>query len=92
MFPLVFFSNLNGSCQLIVDAVSAILNGNHAGASAPGDHGDRLTAVAAQRKQKCIQFFVFCCNISNSILSAKLCFPKCHRHYPFQLAVANLYV
>ena len=92
MFPLVFFLNLNGSCQLIIDTISAILDGNHTGASAPGDHGDGLSAVAAQRKQECIQFFILCDNISNGVLLAKLRFPKCHRYYPFQLAIANFFI
>ena len=90
MFPLVFFLYFNGSCQLIVDAVSAVLDGDDAGASAAGDHGDGFSAVAAQREQEGIQFIILCGDVIDQIFSTQLCFPKCHSDYPFQLAVANL--
>ena len=87
MFPLVFlFLYLNGSCQLIVDAVSAVLNGDHTGASAAGDHGNGLPSVAAQRKQEGIQFFILCGNVVHHIFSTQLCFPKCHNDYPFSVS------
>ena len=51
-------SHLNGSSQLVVDGVSAVLDGDGAAALAPGYYGDGFTAVAAQRKQKRIEFLV----------------------------------
>ena len=51
---------LHNDCfrQLIVDIVSAILDGNGAAVTATGHNGDGLTGIAAQRKQESIELIV----------------------------------
>ena len=49
---------MNGLCQLIIDAVSAVFDRNGAGSSAAGNDCDGLAAVTAQGKQKGDQFAV----------------------------------
>jgi len=44
--------------KLIVDIVSSVLDGNDTASLEMTDDGDLLTAVAAERKQKGIEFFV----------------------------------
>ena len=57
----------NGCRQFIVDIVSAILDGNSTATSAAGHHGDGLSAVTAQREQKCIQFLIIGVNALNDV-------------------------
>ena len=40
------------------NVVSAVFNGNGAAASAPGNHSDRFTAVAAKSKEKAVKLFI----------------------------------
>ena len=63
-------SNDDRFSQLIVDIVSAVLDGNRAAALPAGDHGHRLAGIAAQGKQKCIEFFVISVDPLNDILLA----------------------
>ena len=53
--------------QLIVDAVSCVFDGDHAAASAAGDHGDGLAAVAAQREEERVEFFVVGQDLLNDV-------------------------
>ena len=67
------FLNDNGLRQLVVDVVSAVLDGNGAAASAAGDHRDRLAAVAAQGKQKSVQLFIVGFDPLNDVFFSDLC-------------------
>ena len=49
---------MDGSCQSAVDAVAAIFHGNHTGGPAAGYDGNGLTGVAAQGKEKTVEFRV----------------------------------
>ena len=50
--------NMDGVCQLAVNGVASVLDGDHTTAFPPGDHRDRLAAVTAEREQERIQFLV----------------------------------
>ena len=65
-------SNDDRSRQLIVDVVSGILDGNGAAAPAAGDHRDGLACIAAQGKQKAIEFFIVRFDPLNDVLLAFL--------------------
>ena len=60
-------------CQPIVNVVSAVLDGDDAAAPAPGDYGNRLAAVAAQRKQKRVKLTVLRFDPLDDIFLAFLC-------------------
>jgi hypothetical protein len=62
----------NGIRQLLVDAVSAILDGHHTSASAAGDHGNGFAAVATQRKQERIQFLIVGFNAPDDVFLSQL--------------------
>ena len=49
-FPLSH--NLDSLSQLIINVVSAIFNRDYTTTTLVGDHSDRLTCVASQRKEK----------------------------------------
>ena len=51
-------SDHNGFCQLIVNGIAAVLDGNDTGALLTGDDGDGFAAVASQREQECVQFLI----------------------------------
>ena len=51
-------SNDNCLSQLIIDVISAILDGYSTAVPAAGHYGDRLTTVAAQREQESVELFV----------------------------------
>ena len=52
---------------MIVDAISAILDGNNATTFATGNHRNGLATVAPQGKQKRIQFIIICFDPLNDI-------------------------
>ena len=56
--------------QLIVNVISAVLDGDSAAALSAGDDRDRLAAVAAQGEQKCIELLIIRFDPLNGILSA----------------------
>ena len=66
-------SDGDGLGQLGIDAVSAVFDGDHAASAPAGDDSDVLTAVATQREQKSIEFFIIGVNSLNNIFLAKLC-------------------
>ena len=58
-FPLCrCLRNDNGLSQLIVDIVSAVLDGHGAVVLPAGHHGDGFAAVAAKGEQERIKFFI----------------------------------
>ena len=50
--------NANGFCQLAVDIIPAVFDGDYAVSPLPGNHGDGFTGVATKGKQKRIELFV----------------------------------
>ena len=66
-------SDDNGFRQLGVDVVAPILDGNHAAASAPGNHGDGLAAVAAQGEEEGVQLLVIGVDALDNVFGTKLC-------------------
>ena len=68
------YLNQNCLCQLIIDIISSILDGNHTSASAAGDHSDGLATVAAQGKQKAVQLLVVGLDLPNNIFYSDLRF------------------
>ena len=63
---------MDGRGQAAVDAVAAILHGNHTGGPAAGNHGNGLAAVAAQGKQKAVELRVIGIDALDDILTALL--------------------
>ena len=80
------FGDDDGLRQLLVDVVSAVLNGNGQIPPAPGDHGDGLTAVAAQGEQKAVEFLVVCFDPLNDIFLTLLCIYQSHIYHPLLVA------
>ena len=66
-------SDDNGLRQLLVDVVAAILDGDHAAASAPGDNGNGFAAVAAQGEEEGIELFIVGVDAPDDIFGTKLC-------------------
>ena len=60
-------SDQYGFCQLLVYAVTGILDGNYAVFLFSGDHGDRLAAIASEGEEKSFKLLVICCNITDYI-------------------------
>jgi hypothetical protein len=56
--------------QLIVNVVSAILDGNGAATLATGDHSDWFATVAAKRQQKRLERFIISFDPLNDVLLA----------------------
>ena len=50
--------NQNSLCQLIVDAVSAVLDRDGTALSSFFDNGDRLAAVTAEREEEGVELLV----------------------------------
>ena len=69
--------------QLGVDAVSAVLYGHHAAASAPGNHRNGFAAVASQGEQECIQFFIIGIDALDNIFFTLLRVGQIHIHHLF---------
>ena len=67
-FPLSH--NLDSLSQLIINVVSAIFNGDYTTTTLAGDHSDRLTCLASQRKEKRVQILVIGFNARNDIFLA----------------------
>ena len=78
------FGGLHQDCfrQLGIHAVSAVFDGNHTAAPAAGDHRDRLSAVATQGKQECIQFLVIGFDGPNDVFLAYLRGCQIHTLHP----------
>ena len=78
--PRIIFekSDHNGLCQLGVDIVPAVLNGDSAAALPMGNDRNGLAAVAAQREQKRVQLFVVCVDLPDGIFHSFLRFPQGH--------------
>ena len=83
--------NNDGLCQLIIDIIPTILDGNGAVSTLSGYHRDWLTGVAAQGEQEGIQLFVIGLNGPDNIFFAKLGSRQIHNNHPIQklLAYAN---
>ena len=67
--------DLDGGGQTVIDAVTAVLDGDNAGLSSPGDYGDGFTAVTAQGEQKRVQFFVVGLDPGDDVFFSELCGP-----------------
>ena len=85
----IIWSDNNCLRQLIVDVVSAVLDGNCTAVLPPCDNGDRFTAVTAQRKQKCIQLFIISFDPLNNVLFAFLCMRQIHMYHLIQILFAD---
>ena len=68
MKKLRFYNN--SRCQLAVNIISAVLDGNGAVAPAAGYDSDWLTTVAAQREQKGVKLFIIGFNAGDDVLRA----------------------
>ncbi len=67
------FSDDDSLSQLIVDVISAILDGNRTATSTAGNHRNRLTAVTAQREQEGVQLFIIGLDPLNDIFFSFFC-------------------
>ena len=67
-------SDKNRFRKLIVDTVSAVLDGYDTAASAARDYRDRFPAVTAEREQKGIQFFIIGFDPPNDIFPSYIDF------------------
>ena len=72
--------------QLVINVVSAVLDGNGKAASAAGDHGNGLTGIAAQREQECIQFFILSGDPADDVFGSYLRTSEIHI-YPHFLCI-----
>ena len=77
-------SDQNGLSQLLVDVVSAILDGDDTTTPLVGDYSDGLAAVAAQGKKKAVQILVIGVDALDDVFLAFLCCRK--RHLIHQLS------
>ena len=82
-FSLLSLNN-NGCRQLFIDAVAAILDGEHTAAPTPGNNRHRLAAVTAKGKEKGIQVFVIGFDALDDVFPAFRCCSK--RHMIHQLS------
>ena len=62
---------MDGCGKTGVDAVAAVLHGDHAGGPAAGNNGNGLAGVAAQRKQEAVEFLVIGVDALDDILTAE---------------------
>ena len=82
--------HLDGLCQLAVDGVAAVLDGDGAVTLATGDDGDGFAAVAAQGEQKGVQLLVIGFNTADDVFFSLYGVVQSHKyHLLFQLAYAN---
>ena len=72
-------SDFNSLCQLRIDAISAVLDGDYIAALPPGYQGNGFAAVAAQREQKRVQFFVLCLDLADDVFGSFLCMGQIHK-------------
>ena len=80
------FLDDDGLRQLIVDVVSAILNGHSTTATPPGHHSNWLTAIAAKGKQECVQFLIVCLDGANDVFNSLLGLCQCHSNHPILIS------
>ena len=59
--------------ELVIDIVSAILDGHGAAALEMAYHSDRLAAVASKGKQKAVQLFIISFDPLNDVFFSVLC-------------------
>ena len=79
----VYFSTV--SAHTVVNPIKC-----GAAAVSAGYNRDRLTAVAAQRKEECVQLLVICADGLNQIFFSKLCSRQIHIDHLFcRLGYAN---
>ena len=78
--------NDDGFRQLIVDVVSAILDGHGTTATPPGYHSNRLAAVAAKGKQECVQFLIVGLDGANDVFNSLLGLCQCHSNHPILIS------
>lgn len=71
-------------CQLIIDVISAVLDGDHTAAFQMGDDCYRLAAVAAEGKKEGLQLLVISFYPLNYIFLAYYCRFQIHLIHPFQ--------
>ena len=67
---VLFGSDQNGLCQLVINAVAAVLDRDDAGLAPTGNDGDRFAAVAAQRKEKSVQLLVIGIDLFDDVFFA----------------------
>ena len=72
------FLNQDSFCQLIVDVISSVLDGDGTTASSAGDDRDRFAAVAAEREEEGVELFVIRIDLFDDIFLSFDCVPECH--------------
>ena len=78
------YSDVNRFSKLIIDVVSAVLDGNGDAALTPRDYRDRFTGIAAERKQKRVQLLVISDDALNDIFLPNLRIGQIHRYTSFR--------
>jgi hypothetical protein len=68
----------DGIRQMMVNAISSILNGYNAVSFTPGYHGNRLTAVTPQGKQEGIEFFIISIDMTDPVFPTQVCVHQVH--------------
>ena len=77
----IFISDNNSLSKHIVYIVSRVLYGNGTAALTERDHGNSLTAVTAERKQKGVQLLVIRVDLPNDIFLSLFCLSQVHISY-----------
>ena len=72
-------SNDNCLSQLVVDVVASVFDGNGTAASAAGNNGDGLAAVAAQGEQETVQLRVAGVDAGNDVFFSEFSCGQIHR-------------
>ena len=75
----------DGFCQKVIDCISAVFDGYHAAALHSSYYCNGFAAVAAQRKQERIHFFIVCHDIFDDVFYAIL--RVCQVHTILSLSV-----
>ena len=78
----LWHSDADGRRQLVVDAVSSVLDRNGAAATPARNHRDGFAAVTPQGKQKGIQLRVLSFNPRNGVLLSFFRFCQIHTQSP----------
>ena len=78
---LFLFFHKNRFRKLPVDVVASILDGDRTVASPLGNHRDGFAAVASQRKQKRIQFFVIGFDLADNVFLSFFDFSQIHSNH-----------
>ena len=79
---LPFSLNQNSLCQLIVNAVSSVLDGNGTALASFFDDRDRLALVAAEREEEGVELLIVGLDFFNYIFLAFNGVNKCHSFSP----------